>query len=178
MFDDEPEPGKEEARHGAGAYRGKLLHLFSMMHCFACLHLQRHEEVHDHSLTEEARQARCARCRRVGRAGRQGHCCQCAAQQTQHDAALCLLPDAGDASFACTSERGTGTSQLRREEACAICARLGFLETRIRVCLWRTPESVGEGAALEEEDSIGGGGRERPACRWRLPGQMLAPGDI
>jgi hypothetical protein len=34
---------REEAEDGRDAFRGKLLHLMSMMHCFACLHLMRNE---------------------------------------------------------------------------------------------------------------------------------------
>ena len=38
-----------ERAEDSKAYRGKLLHLVSMMHCFACLHLMRQEELEDHT---------------------------------------------------------------------------------------------------------------------------------
>jgi hypothetical protein len=42
IFDDQC---SEQAKPTRDNYRGKLLHLMSLLHCFACLHLMRREEV-------------------------------------------------------------------------------------------------------------------------------------
>ena len=97
------------------------------------------------------------------------------------------FPHAGHASagLAFHAEETARDSEPRREEACAICARLGFLETRVRVYLWKTPEGEERAPVLHsrerderDEDGEGQEGEEETQVDYatRADG-LLCVGD-
>lgn len=53
LFDDQT---KNDAEKGREKFRGELLHLMSMLHCFACLHLIRKEQVTEDDMPDHIKQ--------------------------------------------------------------------------------------------------------------------------